>query len=53
MEYLITNQNFCKSKLPLFHEFNFLKKHIYANKATLRIFDIFYLLSLNIELDQI
>ena len=23
-----------KSKLPLFHEFNFLKEHIYVNRAT-------------------
>ena len=28
-------------KLPFFHEFHFLKKHIYVNKATLQIFDIF------------
>ena len=27
-----------KSKLPLFLEFNFLKEHIYANKATSLIF---------------
>ena len=40
MKYLITNQNFYRSKLPLFHEFNFLKEHIHVNKATLT-FDSF------------
>ena len=39
MKYLITNQNFCKSKLPLFHEFNFLKDNVYVNEATSLIFD--------------
>ena len=41
MKYLFANQNFHKSKLPLFREFNFLKKNIYANNVTLQIFDIF------------
>ena len=30
-----------KSKLPLFHEFNFLKEHTYVNKATSLTFDKF------------
>ena len=38
MKYLFTNQNFQKSKLPLFHELNFLKKDIYVNKGTLQIY---------------
>ena len=42
MKYLFTNQNFHKSKLPLFREFNFLKKDIYVNKETLQVADIFY-----------
>ena len=41
MKYLNTNQNFYKSKLLIFHEFNFLKEHIYVNKATSLTFDIF------------
>ena len=41
MKYLITNQNFYKSKFPLFHEFTFLEKHVSVNKATLQIFDRF------------
>ena len=47
MKYLTTNQNFHKSEVSLFHvyngwhEFNFLKRCIYVNKATLLIFDIF------------
>ena len=41
MKYLFTNQNVHKSKLPLFYEFNYLKKDIYVNKGTLWIFDIF------------
>ena len=42
VKYLFTNQNFHKSELPLFREFNFLKKDTYVNKGTLQIFDIFY-----------
>ena len=42
IKYLFRNQNFHKSKLPLFSEFNFLKKGIYVNKGTLQTFDIFY-----------
>ena len=41
MKYLFANQNFHKSKLPLFCEFNFVKKDTYVNKGTLQIFDIF------------
>ena len=41
MKHLFTNQNFHKSKIPLFREFNFLQKDIYVNKGTLRICDIF------------
>ena len=32
MKYLLTDQNFHISKLPLLQEFNFLKKKIYVNK---------------------
>ena len=42
MKNLIMNQNFYIWKPPFFHEFNFLKKHISVNKATLQISDIFY-----------
>ena len=35
MTYLFANQDFHKSKLPLFHGLNFLKKDIYVNKGTL------------------
>ena len=52
MKYLFTNQNFQKSKLSLFQEFNYPKKDIYVNKVTLQIFDIFiklnYLIGPNI-----
>ena len=41
MKYLFANQNFHKSKLPHFCEFNFVKKDTYVNKGTLQIFDIF------------
>ena len=41
MKYLFTNQNFHKSKLLLFCDFNFLKKDIYV-KGTLQIFDIIF-----------
>ena len=41
MKYLITNQNFYKSKLPLFHEFSFLKEDVHGNKATSLTFDSF------------
>ena len=54
MKYLFTNQNFFKSKLPLIHEFTFLKKDIYFNKGTFLMFDILYfLLSLTVYLDHI
>ena len=36
------SQNLSKLKLPLFHRFNFEKKHIYVDKGTPLIFDIFY-----------
>ena len=41
MKYLFTNLNFHKLKLPLFRKLNFLKKDIYVNEGTLRIFGIF------------
>ena len=37
MKYLFTIQNFHKSKLPLFCQFNFLKNNIYVNKGTLQV----------------
>ena len=37
MKYSFTNQNFHKSTLPLFREFNFLKKDIYVNKGAFRL----------------
>ena len=40
--YELLNYNFHKSKLPLFREFNFLKEHIYVNKATSLTCDIFH-----------
>ena len=40
--YEMLNYNFHKSKLPLFHEFNFLKEHIYVNKAASLTCDIFH-----------
>ena len=52
MKYLSTSQNFQKSKLPHFQEFDYPKKGIYVNKVTLQIFDIFiklnYLIGPNI-----
>ena len=42
MKYLFTNQNFHSAKLPLFCEFNFLKKDIYVNKEKLQILDILH-----------
>lgn len=52
MEYLITNQNFCKSKFPVFHKFSFLKKHIYMLiKQHYRY--LIFLLNLTIKLDQL
>ena len=49
MKCFTTNQIFYKSKLPLFdvfcrwHEFIFLKKYIYVNKAILLIYLIFFI----------
>ena len=43
MKHLLTNQNFYKFKVPLNGEFNFLKKDIYVNKATLQIYFLFSL----------
>ena len=40
MKYMFTNQNSHMSKLPLFHEFNFMKRNIYVNKETLQIYHI-------------
>ena len=46
MKYLTTNQSLYRSKFPLFHifrwwlEFNFLRRYIYVNKATLLISEI-------------
>ena len=41
-EILDYESKFLLVKLPLFHEFNFVKGHIYVNKTSSLILDIFY-----------
>ena len=47
MKYLFTDQNFHISKLPLFHEFNFLRKDIYVNKRKHYKCLIFFIVKFN------
>ena len=43
MKYLFTNQKFYRSEITLLRDFSFLKNHdIYANRATSRMFYVFY-----------